>query len=117
MDYKYELFRIYVWHYERDNSWVAEGKWWKENKFGDRNLQGTICDAYFRHESLTEAIDEVLQTAKDFGIKVKEDIRLSYSEKYEYWDEEDYGEPNPFPKPENFEEIIEKEREKRKWKS
>ncbi|RRJ54947.1 hypothetical protein EHV15_35850 [Paenibacillus oralis] len=115
MGRNFKLFRIYVWFSAQDNSWAAEGKWWKENEDGVRYLQGTIGRIFFMDLNLSDAIDEVLQAAEDMNIVVWENIRLDYSEKFEFWDEESYGKPNPFPKPENFEELIQSERQKRKW--
>ncbi|MGV2887539.1 hypothetical protein [Paenibacillus taichungensis] len=115
MGNKYELIRIYVWFNALENSWAAEGKWWKEDEVGTRYLQGTIGHAFFMDQKLTDAIDEILRTAADLNIAIRESIRLDYSEKYEYWTETDYEEPNPFPKPVNFEELINIERTKRKW--
>ena len=46
------------------------------------------------------------------NIVIKKDLTLDYSEKYGYWEDDEDGEPNPFPKPSNFDELIQKERER-----
>lgn len=112
MKAKNELFRIYVWHLPYHNSWVAEGKWWREDEFRRRDMIGTFGHKSFIHENLTEAIDEIIEVAKEMNMEIKKDLTLDYSETYDCWEKED-GEPNPFPKPSNFEELIQKEREKR----
>lgn len=112
MKAKNELVRIYVWHLPYHNSWVAEGKWWREDEYGRRDIIGTIGHKSFIHDNLTEAINEIIEVAKEMNIEIREDLTLDYSEKYSYWDEEEDGEPNPFPKPNNFDELIQKERER-----
>lgn len=115
MGQKYELFRIYVWFNAQESSWASEGKWWREDEHGGRNLLGTIGQTYVTQQSVSSAVDEILQAADDMNIVVKNNIRLDYSEKFEYWDEAATGMPNPFPKPECFEELVKLERAKRNW--
>ena len=85
--------------------------WWARVNFEDAfdsNMQGAINTKYGL--SLDKAIDNVLETAKSFGIDFPENGRLSPNIFYL-----DDGKSTEYPPPENWKQLLKTECDRLGW--